>query len=83
MRLCEHPDAGDFVLLGWRDGVAPMTFAEENGAHAGATPEETNGFALLPVDAPLPASERTYLRPGDLRNAALLHLGRTAASATP
>ena len=32
MRLCEHPDAGDFVLLGWREGIIPITFAEENGA---------------------------------------------------
>jgi endonuclease/exonuclease/phosphatase family metal-dependent hydrolase len=76
MRLCEHPDAGDFVVLGWREGVMPTTFAEENGAHAGATPEETNGFALLPVDAPLAARERTYLRPMDLRTAALQHLER-------
>lgn len=74
VRLCEHPDAGDFVLLGWREGITPITFAEENGAHAGATPEETSGFALLPVDAPLTEREHTYLRPIDLRNAALQHL---------
>lgn len=77
VRLCEHPDAGDFVLLGWRDGMQPMTFAEENGAHAGVTPDETNGFALLPMDAPLAEREQKYLRPTDLRNAALQHLGRT------
>jgi endonuclease/exonuclease/phosphatase family metal-dependent hydrolase len=76
VRLCEHPDAGDFVLLGWREGIMPMSFAEENGAHAGATPEETNGFALLPVDAPLAEREHAYLRPIDLRDAALRHLGR-------
>jgi endonuclease/exonuclease/phosphatase family metal-dependent hydrolase len=70
VRLCEHPDAGDFVLLGWREGITPITFAEENGAHAGATPEETNGFALLPVDAPLAERQHSYLRPVDLRNAA-------------
>nr|MBF0220934.1 endonuclease/exonuclease/phosphatase family protein [Desulfobulbaceae bacterium] len=74
VRLCEHPDAGDFVLLGWREGITPMTFAEENGAHAGATPEETNGFALLPVDAPLAERQHSYLRPLDLRKAALQHL---------
>jgi endonuclease/exonuclease/phosphatase family metal-dependent hydrolase len=77
VRLCEHADAGDFVLLGWRDGVEPMTFAEENGAHAGLAPDETGGFALLPADAQLPAREHEYLRPLDLRNAALRHLGRT------
>jgi endonuclease/exonuclease/phosphatase family metal-dependent hydrolase len=77
VRLCEHADAGDFVLLGWRDGTTPMTFATENGAHAGLTPEETNGFALLPADAPLAEREHAYLRPTDLRNAALQHLGRS------
>lgn len=76
LRLCEHPDAGDFILLGWRDGLTPLSFAEENGAHAGVTPEETNGFALLPSDTPLPADGSDYLRPTDLRNAVLQHLGR-------
>lgn len=74
VRLCEHPDAGDFVLLGWREGISPISFAEENGAHAGATPEETNGFALLPMDAPLAERRQAYLRPLDLRHAALQHL---------
>jgi hypothetical protein len=69
LRLCEHPDAGDFVLLGWRDGITPLTFAEENGGHAGATPEETNGFALLPADAPLAEHQHACLRPTDLRKA--------------
>jgi endonuclease/exonuclease/phosphatase family metal-dependent hydrolase len=76
VRLCEHADAGDLVVLGWRDGVPPMTFATENGAHAGASPEETHGFALLAQDTPLAAREHDYLRPGDLRKAALQHLGR-------
>lgn len=75
--LCEHPDAGELVALGWREGASPLTFAEENGAHAGAAPDETNGFAVLPRDAPLPARDRDYLRPLDLREAALRHLGRT------
>lgn len=78
LRLCEHPDAGDFILLGWRTGVIPLTFATENGAHAGASPEETNGFALLPDDAPLAARGHPYLRALDLRDAALRHLGRPA-----
>lgn len=77
VRLCEHADAGDFVLLGWRDGIAPLTFAIENGSHAGLMPEETNGFALLPADAPLAAGEHDYLRPADLRQAALQYLGRS------
>ncbi len=82
VRLCEHADAGDFVLLGWRDGILPLTFAEENGAHAGLMPDETNGFALLPVDAPLAEGKHAYLRPTDLRNAALHHLGRTSHKAS-
>ena len=76
VRLCEHADAGDIVVLGWREGVSPLSFAVENGAHAGASPEETHGFALLPEDTPLAAREHEYLRPGDLRTAALQHLGR-------
>jgi endonuclease/exonuclease/phosphatase family metal-dependent hydrolase len=55
-----------------------MSFAVENGAHAGVTPEETNGFALLPADVPLAAHAQGYLRPSDLREAALRHLGRPA-----
>jgi endonuclease/exonuclease/phosphatase family metal-dependent hydrolase len=77
VRLCEHADAGDIVVLGWREGVSPLSFAVENGAHAGASPEETHGFALLPEDAPLAPREHEYLRPGDLRMAALQHLGPT------
>ena len=76
LRLCEHLDAGDLVLLGWCAGKKPISFAEENGAHAGATPEETHGFALLPADTPLPKRESVYLRPTHLHNAAFHHLGR-------
>ena len=76
LRLCEHPDAGDFILLGWRDGVTALSFAEENGAHGGITPEETSGFALLPGNVWLPAREYSYLRPEDLRKAALHYFGR-------
>lgn len=78
VRLCEHPDAGDLVLLGWRDGVIPLSFAIENGTHGGVTPEETHGFALLPGDAPLGMLEHDYLRPTDLRHAAQRLLGRPA-----
>src|SRR5690606_9855426 len=29
VRLCEHADAGDIVVLGWREGVSPLSFAFE------------------------------------------------------
>lgn len=76
VRLCQHPDAGALVVLGWCAGAQPVTFAVENGSHAGATPEETTAFALLPSDTLLPDREKDYLRPVDLREAALHHLGR-------
>ena len=77
MKLCLHPEAGDFILFGWRHGIEePVTFAIENGSHAGASPQETNAFALLPADTSLPESGRSYLRPIDLRSAALRLLGR-------
>ncbi len=75
-RLSRHPDAGDFVLLGWRKDTSPLTFASENGSHAGVSPDETNAFSLLPQDTPLPERENDYLRPIDLRLAALQYLGR-------
>lgn len=79
VRLCQHKDAGTLVALGWHRGVKPLSFAIENGSHAGLTPEETNGFALLPIDAPLPERAHDFLRPLDLRQAALKHLDRRSA----
>lgn len=78
LTLCRHPSAGALVLFGWRAGREPLSFQLEYGAHAGFGPEETHGFALLPIDAPLPPRERLYLRPLDLREAALRHLGRSS-----
>jgi endonuclease/exonuclease/phosphatase family metal-dependent hydrolase len=74
--LCRHADAGDFVLCGWRHGMEPITFAMENGAHAGPCPAETEAFALLPDDAIPSVPTKPYLRPLDLRRCALHHLGR-------
>lgn len=79
VRLCRHKDAGDLVLLGWCDGAPSLTFAQENGAHGGVAPEETGGFALLPRDVPLRASPHHFLRPLDLRAAALRILGRAGS----
>jgi len=82
LTLCRHPGAGALVLFGWRAGRKPLSFQQEYGAHAGFGPKETHGFALLPMDAPLPSRERPYLRPSDLREAALRHLG-CSVSARP
>lgn len=76
LAVCRHPDAGDFLIFGWpRRGLA-LSFPMEHGAHGGFGPEETRGFALLPHGVSLPHTERDYLRPLDLRAAALHVLGR-------
>lgn len=74
--LCHHPSAGEIIFFGWYKGERLRTFPLENGSHASFGSEETNGFALLPSDAPILFSERPYLRPMMLREAALRHLGR-------
>jgi endonuclease/exonuclease/phosphatase family metal-dependent hydrolase len=74
--LCHHPDAGDFIISGWRSGATPCSFVTENGGHGGAGPEETSAFALLPGDVPLPEAGNACLRATDLRHAALHFLGR-------
>ncbi|MEX2482797.1 MAG: alkaline phosphatase family protein [Gammaproteobacteria bacterium] len=79
--LCEHPDAGDIVALGWRDGIEPLTFATENGAHGGASPDETHAFTLLPAGTHPPGGGRDYLRPASLREAALRYLQRSPGEA--
>jgi len=76
IRLCQHPNAGDFVLWGWSRNGPIYTFPLENGSHAGPGPEETHAFALLPDDAPVDTGMKRYLRPLDLRSAALRHMGR-------
>ncbi len=73
-RLCRHPDSGDLVLSGWAPGQPPLSFPLENGAHGGPGTEETRGFALLP---PGTHEDTPFLRPLDLREAALALLGRS------
>ncbi len=75
--LCRHQNSGDFVLVGWSRDEPPITFPLENGAHAGPGLEETHAFALLPEDTLLSGRAKGYLRPLDLREAALTHLGRS------
>jgi len=70
LRACFHPDAGDFVILGWCKNETAISFAFEYGAHAGAGREETKGFALLPLDIDIESNGKNYLRPINLRQAA-------------
>jgi endonuclease/exonuclease/phosphatase family metal-dependent hydrolase len=89
IRLVEHPDAGEVVILGWRHDLSPISFVRELGAHAGLAPRETGAFALLPRDAPVAygategreAGRPGHLRPDDLRRTALRYLGRAADGA--
>ncbi len=77
IELSRHPDAGDFIICGWRPNSTPYSFSIENGAHGGPGSEETKAFALLPGDTSLPERNHSYLRPMDLRQAALHFLGRS------
>jgi len=84
--LASHADAGDILLVGWlrppknvfSDGMPTQStsFVLQNGAHAGPGAEETNAFALMPSDIHLDDNGKGYLRPNDLRIAALRFLGR-------
>jgi len=74
--LCHHPNAGDFIIAGWRRTGRPYTFPTENGAHGGPGPRENHAFALVPGDVTLPPSEEGVIRMKSLRQTALHHLGR-------
>ena len=78
--LCHHPSAGKIIISGWCQGKKSIIFSRENGSHGGYGPEETKAFALLPPDAPLNLQGRDYLRPFDIREAVLRHLGKTSGS---
>jgi hypothetical protein len=77
--VCRHPDAGNFVLWGWSRTAMSCAFSVETGSHGGPGLEETHGFALLPGAAPIRFGAKGYLRPLDLRQAALRHLGRAVS----
>jgi len=82
VRLCEHPDAGDLVISGWDPATEPVSFVQENGAHASIGVDETRAFALLPhsfrIRRRRTAAGETYLRGEDLYRAAwrFIHPGR-------
>jgi endonuclease/exonuclease/phosphatase family metal-dependent hydrolase len=73
--LFRHPYAGQLVCLGWHPAGPSHSFAEEWGAHCGPSPDETQGFLVVP-----PASSHLLpndiIRPCELRVAALAHLER-------
>ena len=72
-----NPDTGDLVLLGWGvDGT--WSFAPERGAHAGPGLDEMQGFLLTPPNTRLPAGADDFVRPSELRIAALQALGRAS-----
>lgn len=78
--LCEHPNAGDLILSGWRPAGRPVTFPVENGAHGGPGAEESRGFILFPKSLD-PGTE--WVRPLDLRRILRERIGaadRTARS---
>ena len=81
--LCHHPNAGDWVISGWRRDGPYLTFPIENGSHAGPGPQETQGFLLMPEDAPLPRSRVRYVRPSDLRKAVLAHMAKHQSPEAP
>jgi endonuclease/exonuclease/phosphatase family metal-dependent hydrolase len=75
--LCFHEDAGQLLICGYHVDQKSLSFAMENGSHAGPGQDETHAFALLPKDVPLEtAVRRGHMRPIDLRHAALHFLGR-------
>ncbi len=74
--LCKHEHRGDLMLMGWAEGSPAVSFAHEHGAHAGIGPLETEAFALLPDFSPLPSRVKKFMRPADLREAALTRMNR-------
>ncbi|MEX1048375.1 MAG: endonuclease/exonuclease/phosphatase family protein, partial [Akkermansiaceae bacterium] len=81
VRLCGHPDAGDFIISGWDPRQPPLSFPLENGGHGGPGREETAGFLLVPDRvrhwhvAHL-AETRRRVRGVDLREIVMHYLGR-------
>ena len=73
-QVCRHPNAGDFVISGWRPDKTPLTFPMENGSHGGPGSQETKGFVIIPES--LQQAQKKHYRPTDLRHALLEVLGK-------
>jgi endonuclease/exonuclease/phosphatase family metal-dependent hydrolase len=67
--LCDHPDAGEFVICGFRPEGDSVSFVSEHGAHGGPGPQETTGFLMAPAD-----DARSF--PGRLRPETVRQLAR-------
>ncbi len=80
--LCDHPDAGTLIALGYCPGGRALSFAIESGAHGGSSIGETSAFTLVPGDitlaSPDMAGPHSFVRPLDLRIAAQKFLHRAA-----
>lgn len=81
-RLVRQPFAGNLVCLGWDPDGRSYSFAEENGSHCGPSPDEVQGFLVLPAAAATEISE-FFVRPSALREAALRVLGRSPSGEPP
>ncbi len=78
-RLLKHEKCGDLVIFGWSAGMKSVSFSNENGAHAGLGPRETQAFVLLPQGTVLQGKDKNWIRPADLRQAALVTMGKVKA----
>lgn len=83
VRLVHHPNAGALVLCGWRPQGIALSFQTEQGAHGGPGRQETHGFALLPGTVSQHVADRSYVRPRDMRLAALKTLERSSSGVSP
>lgn len=68
--LCRHKYAGDIIALGWDPKEPYLSFPMENGSHGGPGIQETNAFAILPLDIQVD-DRKGYLRPRDIYDAAM------------
>jgi len=80
IRLCQHENAGDLVLLGYCGEGSCWTFVAERGSHAGLGPRELAGFLLTPPTALGSSAEDGFLRPTGLREA-VFHVLKKQTSA--
>ena len=81
--LCDHPDAGQFIICGYQKQGMSVSFVAEHGAHGGPGPQETSGFVMVPPEDRHQIPE--FLRPKLLRQAAhsLLHSARSRRRPCP